>query len=240
MSSTHRTKKDKPNGERWETPLWAVRRVLEEVSLPGGLWLEPCAGNGRIIRAVEELRPRKCRWHAVELREECAGRLRQLGIPLTLYCPKDFLKEWNARALAKKYGVDISSGQRYLDVAITNPPFSIALEVAQKCMAIADHVLILQRSNWTGGGSNNGKNDFFRSMPPSIFPVPDRIQFLLDGAYPRYPAGTLDGHGKDISGTLMPGDSIEYSWFYWSPDRVREYGCYRNLASTPLEERKAG
>lgn len=237
MSSTNR---GEHSTENWETPHWAVRRVLEEVSLPGGLWVEPCAGNGRIIQAVEEMRPRRCKWHAVEKREECAPQLRNLGIPLVMYCPHEFLKEWNARALAKKYGVDYSNGQHYLDVAITNPPFSIAVDVTYKCMAIADHVLILQRSNWTGGGSNNGKNDFFRMMPPDIFPVPDRIKFLINGEYPRYPEGTINKRGEDLSGTLMPGDSIEYSWYYWGPDRMREYGRYRNLASTSLEERQAG
>lgn len=240
MSATHRTKEDKPSGENWETPHWVVRRLLEELFLPTGLWVEPCAGNGRIIQAVEEDRPRQITWHAVENRAECANSLRNLGIKLVMHCPVDFLAQWNPRAIAKKLGRNVTSGEKYFDVAITNPPFSKALEVAQKCLAIADHVVILQRNNWTGGGTNNGKNDFFRSMPPDLLCLPDRVRFMLNGEYPRYPEGSTNGKGEDISGTMMPGDSIEYTWYYWSPTRVREFGRYKNLASTSVEERKLG
>jgi hypothetical protein len=240
MSSTHRNKEEKTLGETYETPHWVVRRLVEEIFLPVGLWVEPCAGNGRIIQAVEQDRPRQIAWHAVENRKECAANLRSLGVKMMMYCPVDFLTEWNARAVAKKLGRDVTSGQRYFDVCITNPPFSKALEVANRCLAIADHVALLQRSNWTGGGSNNGKNDFFRAMPPDLFPVPDRIKFMINGEYPRHPEGAVNKKGEDISGRLMSGDSIEYTWFVWGPERVREFGRYKNLASTPLEERLAG
>lgn len=49
----------------YATPAWCVRRLLEGVNPPGGLWLEPCAGDGAIIRAVEEMRA-DVKWHAVE------------------------------------------------------------------------------------------------------------------------------------------------------------------------------
>ena len=40
----------------YPTPSWCVRALLETVDLPTGTWLEPTAGDGAIIRAVDEYR----------------------------------------------------------------------------------------------------------------------------------------------------------------------------------------
>lgn len=225
MSSTNR---GEASTENWETPWWVVRRLIEEVWLPPGRWIEPCAGNGRIIQAIEEDRPGQFEWCAVETREECIPDLKALGAHT--YCD-DFLT-WNSRAAAKKMGCKVTN-ERYFDVAITNPPFSKALDVISKCLTIATFVVVLQRSNWTGGGSNNGKNDFLRGCMANVYPLPDRIHFLQNGTFPRHPVG------HKLQGRLMPGDSIEYSWYVWGPPDVRfqESGIIRNLQSTSLEER---
>lgn len=236
MSATHRTKEDKAAGELWETPRWTVRRLLEEVYLPPGLWLEPGAGNGRIIQAVEEDRPGQIIWHAVEAREECIPVLTELGrhtLGLTAY--RDDFLTWNARKAAKAEGKDVAL-ERYYDVAILNPPFSKSLEFLSKCLALADHVFMLQRRNWVGGGTNTGKNDLLRGCMPNELNLPDRIKFLLNGIFPRYPADYKD---VKLRGRQMPGDSIEYCWYYWPPppERFRSRGTTCNLMATALEER---
>lgn len=229
MSSTNR---GELSSENWETPWWVVRRLLEELYLPVGRWLEPCAGNGRIIQAVEEDRPSQIFWTAVEPRIECKANLVQLAGQVA--CPADFLT-WDARKAARIAGADVTQ-ERYFDVAITNPPFTKTMEILSKLLVIADHVLILQKNTWLGSGSRNGKTDFLRSCPPDMLSVPDRIRFMIDGVFPRYP----DDYKKvKLRGKQMPGDSIEYSWYYFPPvpGRFRDAGELRSLRSTPVEER---
>lgn len=56
---------------RYET----VRQLLDHVRLPGGHWVEPCAGEGHIVRHVakwcdENERQRPSFWTCIELRDE--------------------------------------------------------------------------------------------------------------------------------------------------------------------------
>lgn len=232
MSSTNR---GEYSNSSWETPRWVVNRLLEEIDLPTGLWLEPCAGNGRIIQAVNYDRPGQIRWSAVELQANRYDNLKK--IPNVTAYNEDFLK-WGAKSALKDLGVkyDPASGRRYYDVSIGNYPFELSMDVLSKCLVLADHVVMLQRINWLGGGSNNGKNGFLRDCMPDVYPLPDRIRFLQDGVFPRYPEGYKN---RKLVGRQMPGDSIEYAWYYWGPTpaRFQDFGRVRNLRSTPVEER---
>lgn len=237
MSSTN---KGELSTENWETPHWAVRRLLEEVWLPPGNWLEPCAGNGRIIQAVCEDRPGAISFTAVELRSECRPTLELAGVKKpNICCPTDFLT-WNVREHISKRS---NGGVDRFDVSMTNPPFSKSMEILSKCLVVSSYVAILQRLNWLGSGTNNGKNEFLHGCMPDVYIVPDRIKFLINGVYPRYPEGTRSRDGtKDLSGQLMPGDSIEYAWYVWGPPdvRFRQKGSVMTLRETSLEERSAG
>lgn len=236
VSSTNR---GESSSEDWETPLWCVRRLLEEVWLPPGEWLEPAAGNGRIIRAVNEDRPGAMRWTAVELRSACAVELKKQEGLVHVACPTDFIKDFSPfNRQGKKLAV-ANARQSFFDVAILNPPFSKSMEILSKCLAVAEYVAMLQRMNWLGSGTNNGKNDFLRGCAPDVFPLPNRVKFLLNGKFPRHPEGTKDGKGNNIGGHLMSGDSIEYAWYVWGPKetRMRERGDFRMLAETSTEER---
>lgn len=231
MSSTNRSKKTaaaeekEENNEKdnYETPRWAPRRLFEELWLPNGLWLEPCAGNGRLIEAFDEDRHGAIQVHAIELRTECKPHL-EVQRNTVVHCPENFL-EWNVRNVFKK------GTNPYFDVAFTNPPFSIAYDILSKMLVLAQHVVILQRLNWLGSGAKNEKNEFLRNCMPDVYVLPDRVQFLLNGQFPR----DEDGHKKS-------GDSIEYAFFYWPPveNRFRPRGEIRNLRATPLAERKLG
>jgi len=227
----------------WETPSWVVRRLLEEVWLPPGTWLEPNAGPGGIIRAMDDDQPGAYQFTAVELRKECGPQLADIPSVVQLHAGEDFLT-WNARdACTDKRGNLLDgrncSSQSYFTGAITNPAFEISMDVLSKCLTICDYVVMLQRLNWLGCGTNNGKNELLQKMPPDVYVIPDRVQFLIDGEFPRYPEGAKDGKGRDISGRKMPGDSIEYCWYIWGPkgERLREYGRLKNLRGTDVEER---
>lgn len=239
MSSTRNAETYTSN---WETPIWAVRRLLEATDLPPGYWLEPGAGNGRIIRAMEEDRPDAYKFIAVELRNECKPALLERPSIKQLYCGEDFLK-WNARdAWEKVRDSTGASDDSYFTGAILNPAFPITLETLQKCLTICDQVHLLQRLNWLGGGENDGKNDFLQNFMPDVSSLPNRIQFMINGEFPRYPPGAVDRKGRSIAGHKMPGDSIEYAWYSWyaKKDRFREKGYIRTLGITSLEERLAG
>lgn len=236
MSST---RNEEAYTSNWETPRWVVRRLLEDLDLPAGDWLEPGAGNGRIIEAMEEDRPGAYSFTAVEIRAECIPILKCLPNAAGRVMHTDFLT-WDARSHRPKEAH--CSESSYFTGAILNPAFPISVEVLQKCLVICDQVHMLQRLNWLGGGTNNGKNEFLQNFMPDVRTLPDRVQFLLDGEFPRYPPGAVDSHGKSIAGRKMPGDSIDYAWYSWhhKAERFRDKGYISALRSTTLEERLLG
>lgn len=64
--------------EFYETPARAIDELmLSGPALPGGVWLDPCAGRGAIPRAVSRHRP-DVTWYLCELRAECRTELEQL------------------------------------------------------------------------------------------------------------------------------------------------------------------
>jgi hypothetical protein len=202
MSSKGRKRKDAADGfsEFYPTPSWVTHRFIERCAfLPSGAWLEPCAGNGDIVLAINEKRPGKIHWHANELRSECEPVLKDLASNVTT---GDFL-QWK------------KEGSKAFDVIITNPPFSLALDVIKKSLELADYVVMLLRLNFIGTTERHG---FFRENMPDIYVIPERPSF--------------DGKGAD---------SIEYCWALWSqPEkRKRSKGCIELLDTTPLAVRKA-
>lgn len=95
--------------------------------LPAGNWLEPCAGDGAIIRAVNELIPSGINWRAVEIQERFAS---QLSAPFQI---ADFL------SLSPE-------SFKGLDVVITNPPYKLAARILQKCFDLPTSVHL--NSTW--------------------------------------------------------------------------------------------
>lgn len=198
MSSKGRKKKEDNSAEYYPTPGWCVHRFIETVNLPNGSWLEPCAGNGDIIHAVKE-KKKSITWHANELREDCKNPLERISDRVTI---SDYLK-WDV------------PGPKPYDVIITNPPFSLAMDVITKSLALADNVAMLLRLNFIGTAE---RTPFFRECMPDIYVIPERPSF--------------DGKGAD---------SIEYAWFVWGGDksRMKSVGSIRILPNTSLSERKA-
>jgi hypothetical protein len=142
----------------YPTPAWCVRSLLSEVALPGGSWLEPCAGDGAIIRAVREVRP-DVRWTGWELREEAAPSLRRL-LPAPRLHIGDFLASPKPR-------------RRY-SVALTNPPFSRATPFVEACLERADLVVMLLRLSFL---STRDRADFMRSHCPDVYVLAKRPSF---------------------------------------------------------------
>lgn len=148
----------------YPTPAWCVRRLLEEVSLPRGVWLEPAAGDGAIIRAVNAYMG-GITWWAVEAREECVRDLEEaVGAPGRIYCP------------ARIPGVSVAAIA--YDCIMTNPPYSLLPEYLNWCLARSRTVALLLR---LGVLASDDRAEFMRRYPPSVYPLPNRPDFTGAG-----------------------------------------------------------
>lgn len=216
MSSTKRGG-ERSEADNYPTPPWCVHRLLDhlpELRL-GGHWLEPAAGNGQIIKAVETYVPpvglemEYPKWSAVELRKEEEKTLQAFktaGIVKRLACPQDFF-DFKSKAV--------------FDTIITNPPFWLAMLFIEHALTFnASRVIMLLRLNFVG---SQKRHEFFtKSMASRILVLPDRPPF------------TKNKHGKWAT------DSIEYAWFVWYPPAVNGTAKLEMLGLTPKKDRRPG
>jgi hypothetical protein len=144
----------------YPTPGWCVDRLLEEVSLPGGHWCEPCAGEGAIIRAVGAQRD-DITWSALELRTSCREALVETGA-LVHICDALEAPSWALR-------------DRPIDVIVTNPPFALAEEFLTRALAAATHVAFLLRLDFLG---SERRSTFLRRTAPDVRVLPNRPSFV--------------------------------------------------------------
>lgn len=175
MSATNRGPKNGGEFEDHPTPLWAVWRFLEYFQYTYSdrvttRWLEPSAGSGNIIRAVNAFRKTKqypaAQWAACEIQSQYWASLRQLA---PFVNTDDFLTT-NNWPVSK------------FDVAIGNPPYSKAMEFIQKTRPMAGVVAMLLRLNFLG---SKKRRDYWRyDMPTDIYVLPNR------------PSCGLNKHGK--------------------------------------------
>src|SRR6185436_16791253 len=111
MSATGRGERlDKSGNDYYGTPHWCVDRFLEKIQLPSGLWVEPGAGKGNIIRAVNSIR-NDIDWIAIERDRE----LVPAGDNIISLLYDDFLT-----------GKVIPSDE--VKVVIGNPPYNQAID----------------------------------------------------------------------------------------------------------------
>lgn len=185
--------------EFYPTPAWCVRRILEALPLPGGRWLEPSAGDGAIMRAVNEVRS-DVEWCAVEIREECRAGLLALTPLVTI---ADFVRAPEC----------FDPG---CQVAILNPPFSLALPFVDRLLTMRSvrWIVMLQRTNWL---ESEGRNAFLRQFTPDLYVLPNRPSFIGDGTT----------------------DATSYAWYVWSSHHAGRDGKLTILPTTSDEERNA-
>jgi len=165
--TTQRLKRSEQSGgehEVYETPSWCVRRLLEAVSLPAGRWLEPAAGSGAIIRAVNPVylarRPPIISWTACDIRPETLEAL-------TLLSPQAYTGDFLAEPTPERWTHD---------VAITNPPYSRTGEFIIAARAHAPVVAMLLPIQFYG---SVGRGLLWHEhSPDAIWLLPDRPQFV--------------------------------------------------------------
>ena len=202
MSSTNRGGQ-RSEADNYPTPPWATHRLIESFLPVGKRWVEPAAGNGAIIKAINQTNP-DIEWTAIELREEAGAELKaQPGIKNVIV--QDFLS------------LEVTP-ENHWDVAITNPPYSIAQLFIEKSLKHADCVIMLLRLNFMGADC---RVDLWpRIGVPDVYVLPNR---------------------PDFSGT--GGDSCEYGWMVWhanQPGKLQKsHGRLEVLDVTSKEIRKA-
>jgi len=96
-----------------------------------------------------------------------------------------------------KYYAEISEGVDYLahnwpkvDLVITNPPFSLALEFLNKSFEHADSIIYLLRLNYLG--TKKRKSWWRAHRPTHLYVLSQRPSFVYSG-----------------------NDATEYAWFVW-------------------------
>lgn len=161
MSATGRGPRLGGPEDYYATPSWAVDRLLEAWHPPGGLWVEPSAGDGAIIRAVNARRS-DVEWAALEIREECFDVLSGLTNRGVAIC--DFLYDQPTGNLWKA------------SVVIGNPPYSLAFEFIKEAQARCPDAVVcfLLRLNFAASGE---RADFMRRQKPSVYVLPNRPVF---------------------------------------------------------------
>jgi len=151
--------------EFFETPRRAVEELLASgPDLPGGRWLDPCAGRGIIPRVVLEQRT-DVHFALVELRSICRTELEQLGADDLVI--GDFLRDDRAAAAA--------AGAQ---VVIMNSPFTLTLPFVLRAWELSDAwVVSLQRQGWFG---SQERAEWLSEHCPDRYTLPFRPSFRAD------------------------------------------------------------
>ena len=163
MSSTNRGQRGGGGDDFFVTPAWSVHRLLEEWRPIGDLIVEPSAGNGAIIRAVNQRMP-GVSWLAVEKREEERGALVAANATVAI---TDFLS-------------DDTLHSRDVFSVIGNPPFLYAMEFIERAKRLypSASIAFLLRLNFAAGGK---RARFMRETKPSVYVLPNRPSFQPNG-----------------------------------------------------------
>jgi hypothetical protein len=213
MSATGRS--DVRRADDWyATPTWAVRAIWPKLAA-FDTCLDPCAGQGAILLALNELATMP-RYHGIELDEEratiCAN---QNGFGCIVHDALDL--DW--RRLGLPY-----------ELIITNPPYSLAQEFLEKALASgASQVCFLMRLNFLGAQKRAA---FWRKHPCDVWVLPKRPSFAVflscmstdltdvpcawKASFP--PGSTLPTFCPSCGNPKLKkctSDATEYAWFHF-------------------------
>ena len=168
MSATNRGS-EREKLDQYPTPPWCVDRLLEALPLAtyGKDWLEPCAGSGSIIQAVNSSGLGTPNWSACEIDDEYEDGLRNLVGEDNL-CMGDFFANTTATWEKKPF-----------DVVITNPPYGLALEFVKRCFLLAPMVIMLLRLNFL---ESEERSAWMQAHPPDVYVLPNRPSFVKGGS----------------------------------------------------------
>lgn len=94
-----------------------------------------------------------------------------------------------------------------IDLIVTNPPFSLAMEFLNKSLKEAGTVIYLMRINMLG---SKQRADFWNDYPPDyLFPITPRPSFTKSGT-----------------------DATEYAWFCWDRNNIIKRGKWLRVLTS--------
>lgn len=197
--------------EWYPTPAWCVHRLLERIGARLGsvdAFLEPCAGDGAIVRAVDEWLAgdgaafdNRCAWYCNDIQD--VAKIFDGGSARVSKVDQCDGPDW---LRAHRNGLPIPAL-----ASITNPPFSKALEFMAESVVTCTISAYLVRLNIVG--ASDDRVEWLRAHKPEVFVLPDRPSF--------------DGIGND---------SGAYAWLVFD-DRIPS-SSFDILDRTPLSVRK--
>jgi len=175
MSATGRGKTKRDPNDYYPTPGWCVQRFIEKTGgrLQHGTWIEPCAGDGAIIRACKASGVHS-KFVAVELQERFRKQLENTPSVKETYI-SDYLK-WD---LYKERYRSMAADKPKAQVCITNPPYVFALEMIQHAMTQANQVCMLLRLNFL---ASEKRVVWMQNNTPDIYVLPNRPSFRGKGS----------------------------------------------------------
>lgn len=188
----------------YPTPSWCVDRLVEVDNVRHLLKyaryaLEPCAGSGTIIRALQA-RAFRHNWTAVELQAQYKKAL--VETDADVYCP------FNIFNFGEKIG-----GQ--YDVIITNPPYSLAWDIVHWGWNTANWIILLLRINWLEG---NKRQLWLSNHVPDMYVLPNRPSF-------RPPGTDSTGYAWFVWDTRQRRSKGTYSILSRTTQEDRKRGC---------------
>lgn len=168
------------------TPRSTINALFGNYDIKTGWVLEPCAGNGSICKALRENPKWDGSLYAVEIREE-------EQYILSDYCDDVLIADF-LQADLNNFAYPMPCPPKTI---ITNPPFSIAEEVIEKCFEIADdqtEIIMLLRLGFLEAVK---RKTFWGKHPNvSLITLSNRPSFT--------------GNGTDNSA---------YGWYIWNNER---------------------
>lgn len=171
MSSTRNP--IRTGADHYPTPAWAVKSIIPVLHrlFPGGVRraIEPAAGNGAIIAALEGQSPHIRHWHAIDIRMECQDPLGEVPTDSEslIYDIENFL--------------DKPVPDQPYDLVITNPPYNMALEFVQRSLEWVHEngwVVMLLRLPFLAGQK---RGLWMRNHMPDVYVLPKRPSFTGHG-----------------------------------------------------------
>lgn len=218
MSSKGRKLQPKNDEEFFATPIWSIETFITSplIKLPGGVWIEPCAGTGNIVKTINRFRT-DIDWRLCELQERFRPDLEAI-----MRAGRDELTTGDfVNGIGNFANGSIWDEEAPIaDVLIMNPPFTLTMAFVEAAFRRARHVVCLQRKGFFG---TQGRAEWLRTYCPDDYTLWKRASFRSDGQT----------------------DSTEYSWFHWPPDpfdrtgidaRKRRVGQIAMLDKPPAQE----
>lgn len=200
--------------EYYPTARWLIERYLEDplAPVPGHEVevIEPCVGDGALVRGFVETRRGQptawsdCPWHVGDIRTP-DERNADYGIAKVL-C--EWVGDFAAHVADKAAEIRRAGRQPWL---VTNPPFSLALSLAQVAVPLCDVVVMHVRLAWQ---ASQERNAWLREHVPTCHVLPDRCSY--------------DGSGN--------GHMHDSCWLTWGATDVPRNAI---LAATPKHVRVA-